>query len=302
MLIPRLLIGTMLGSLCLYSASCDKNHPTTHTATEQPNRHVPLEGQPNFRDLGGYKTSDGKTIVWHKLYRTGSLKELSDADVEKLDDLGIKTVVNFLSDLEVKSEDPDRVPEGTKEIHIPIDPKIGLGEEFMHDLMSARKTGDFSKIPASVNPEIHRALVTDANKEYTRLLNLLAEPSNYPLAFHCSHGVHRTGTASAIILSALGVPWETIQQDYVLSRKLREKQNTKRINELTETYAKSKGIKPEEVDATDIKAFYLLETDYIDGTLEQAVKDYGSMGNYIRNGLGIDEATLTKIKANLLTK
>lgn len=267
-----------------------------------PERHVVLEGEPNFRDLGGYKTKDGKSVVWGKLYRTGSLKKLSDADVQKLDDLGVKTVVNFLSELEVENEDPDRVPDGTKEVYLPIDGSIGLGDEFMKDLMSARKTGDFSKIPASVNPDIHRSLIKDAPKEYASLLNLLADSNNYPLAFHCSHGVHRTGTAAAIILSALGVPWEDIRNDYLLSNKYRAKQNQKRIKELTETFAKSKGVSVSEVDASDIKAFYLLEGGYIDASLEQAVKDYGSMENYIREGLGIDEITLNKIKSNLLTK
>jgi protein-tyrosine phosphatase len=293
----------LLAGLCFMpNSSFAETEVKSNAELPTHKRHIPLDGQPNFRDLGGYKTADGKTLAWGKVYRTGSLKALSDADVQKLDELGIKTVVNFLSDLEVKNEEPDRVPEGTMEIHLPIDGSIGLGDAFMENLMEARKTGDFSKIPASVNPDIHRALVADAKKEYAELLKLLADSNNYPIAYHCSHGVHRTGTATAIILSAAGVPWETIREDYLLSNKYREKQNTKRIKQLTETLAMSKNVSAEEVDATDIKAFYLLEGDYIDGTLTEAVKEYGSMENYIKNGLKIDATTLTKIQSNLLSK
>jgi len=50
-----------------------------------PVRHIDLEGQPNFRDLGGYETVDGRTVVWGQVYRSGELPRLSDGDVAKLD-------------------------------------------------------------------------------------------------------------------------------------------------------------------------------------------------------------------------
>ena len=59
---------------------------------------MPLDGQPNFRDVGGYKTEDGKTVKRGLVYRSGELPRLTDKDVAKLEQLGIKTVVNFLTD------------------------------------------------------------------------------------------------------------------------------------------------------------------------------------------------------------
>ena len=43
-------------------------------------RVVPLEGQTNFRDLGGYRTADGRRVKWGKIYRSGELSRLTDAD------------------------------------------------------------------------------------------------------------------------------------------------------------------------------------------------------------------------------
>jgi protein-tyrosine phosphatase len=60
-------------------------------------RHVPLSGQPNFRDLGGYETADGRRVKWGRVYRSGELSQLSEDDVAKLGDLGIKTVVDLRS-------------------------------------------------------------------------------------------------------------------------------------------------------------------------------------------------------------
>ena len=70
-------------------------------AGEAGERHVPLEGQPNFRDLGGYRTADGRTVRWGEVYRSGELSGLSDADEARLEALGVRSVVNFLTPEEI---------------------------------------------------------------------------------------------------------------------------------------------------------------------------------------------------------
>ncbi len=67
------------------------------------NRHVPLNGQPNFRDLGGYAAKDGRTVKWGRVYRSGELSQLSNDDVGTLGGLGIKAVVDLRSPEEVSA-------------------------------------------------------------------------------------------------------------------------------------------------------------------------------------------------------
>ena len=83
---------------------------------------------------------------------------MTDKDVAKLEQLGIKTVVNFLTDEEIKASGKDRLPRATREISQPIESDGGL----VSAVLEARKTGDFSKVPADLNPEFHRILVNDA--------------------------------------------------------------------------------------------------------------------------------------------
>ena len=66
-------------------------------------RVLPLEGQHNFRDIGGYETADGKTVKTGVLFRSGELHGLTDADVGILEDLGIKTAVSFLTPKEIEA-------------------------------------------------------------------------------------------------------------------------------------------------------------------------------------------------------
>lgn len=75
---------------------CAPSSDGTANSSDTPVRHIQLEGEPNFRDLGGYQTTDGRTVKWRQVFRTGELGKLTDADVEKLEKLELKTMVNFL--------------------------------------------------------------------------------------------------------------------------------------------------------------------------------------------------------------
>jgi protein-tyrosine phosphatase len=66
------------------------------------------------------------------------------------------------------------------------------------------------------------------------------------VVYHCSHGVHRTGTATAILLSALGVPWETVPEDYLLSNKYRVEEVNRRNSDLRLLAADTLLVEPEQ--------------------------------------------------------
>jgi len=198
---------------------------------------------------------------------------------------------------EIVQRGEDRLPEETTLVKNPIKTSA---DDLVIALLDARKTGDFSMVPPDLNREVHRVLALEGRNEYATMIRAVSNPANRPFAFHCSHGVHRTGTAAAILLSALGVPWETVREDYLLSNTYRAEENDKRIKQLTSEAAKTLGIPPEDVDATNIVAFYILQGDYIDGTLEAIEKEYGSMNNYLTKGLGLSQKELWVLREQLL--
>jgi protein-tyrosine phosphatase len=270
----------------------------TPITSPEPERHIALDGQPNFRDLGGYQTVDGRTVSWGEVFRAGELPRLSDNDVARLEELGIRTVVSFLTEAEIEARGPDRLPPGVVEVGLPME--AGNLGALTVVVREARRTGDFSEVSPEINPDIHRRLMIEAREYYAALLREIAEPDNRPLVFHCSHGVHRTGTAAAILLSALGVPWETVRDDYLLSNTLRQEEIDHRLAQLRDLYAENHRIEADEVDTTNMDAFYILQPSYIDAALKQAVEDYGSMTAYIRNGLGISDEEVDELRNQLL--
>ena len=257
-------------------------------------RHIPLTGQSNFRDLGGYSTEGGKTIKTGLVYRSGTLAKLTDEDVEELKTLQIKTVVNFLDEGERTKYGEDKLPEGAVNIFLPI---AGQNNEAA-GILKARSTGDFSDVPVDFNFTIHALLIDQAKEAYAELFHLLANKDNYPIVFHCSHGVHRTGTAAAIILSSLGVPWETVTEDYLLSNKYRKEESAKRIKAL-HAFAEKNGVEDLEQNDANVKAFYILQEEYINGTKTAVEKEYGSFNKYLLN-LGISDEEIKSIRSILI--
>lgn len=258
-------------------------------------RHVVLNGQSNFRDLGNYKTSDNNELKPGMVYRTGTLSKLSDADIQIIASLNIKTVVNFLTEEEINKRGDDRLPEGVRSVYLPI----GGQNNEVADLLVARQDGNFSKIPADFNFEVHAMLTEDGKEEYAQLFHLLADPKNYPIVFHCSHGVHRTGTAAALILSTLGVPWETVREDYLLSNEYRKEEVDKRLEALFLLADENPEIINKEENQNNISAFYVLKGEYVDGTKTAVEENYGSFGNYL-NSIGVSDEEILQIQNNLL--
>ena len=227
-------------------------------AEQVDRRHVELQGQSNFRDVGGYKTKDGRTVKWAQVFRSGELPKLTEQDVEKLGTLPVASVINFLTDQEIEAHGKDRLPEGTRRLSMPIEGMVG---DLSKNIRTAIETADFSHVPADLNLEIHRILIRDAaaRKEYANLLKTASDSENRPLVLHCSHGIHRTGTGTAILLSALGVPWETIREDYLLSNKYREAEVQERLEQLRQLAAANQKIAPEQVEMANFEAFYVLQ-------------------------------------------
>ena len=295
-------IGTLvlvLSAFVIFTTGCGGAPEPEGTSVEStPERHIVLDGQVNFRDLGGYQTTGGRTVKWGQVYRSGELPRLSDRDVATLDGLEIHTVVSFLTEKEIEARGPDRLPDGTVEVALSME--AGNMGELTAVANEARRTGDFSQVSPEINPDIHRRLMVEGRDYYAALFREIADPANRPLVFHCSHGVHRTGTATAILLSALGVPWETIREDYLLSNTYRQEEIDHRLAQLRDLHAENTGVAPEEVDTTNMDAFYILQGAYIDAALDQAVEDYGSMEAYIRDGLGITDEEVEQLKSQLL--
>ena len=117
-------------SVVFVGSGCDRPQENSPKgSSNSPSRLIPLEGQDNFRDMGGYRTADGRTVKGRQVFRSGELPKLADDDVAALDELGVKTVVDFLTGEKIASRGEDRLPDGVRKAPLSMDADIRDGTQ-----------------------------------------------------------------------------------------------------------------------------------------------------------------------------
>jgi protein-tyrosine phosphatase len=240
---------------------------------------VPLEGGSNFRDLGGYRTADGATVRRNAVFRSAHLGGLTGADRNALGRLGVRTVVD-LRGVNEAAETPHLVDGvGCRIVGAHIEP--GVGEKIRDAVASGTAT-----------PHVVMGYMTDHYRDYPRrcapgfrtLFMTLSDGRHRPLVFHCTAGKDRTGFASALLLTLLGVPWDTVIEDYL------------RTNELWIGHI---GRYPE-LDIDTRAAIVEARRPYLEAAFQVVRSDFGSPEAFAEKALGLDRAARERLRADLL--
>lgn len=225
--------------------------------------HLPMDGGYNFRDLGGIKTKDGRYVKWDKFIRSDELGHLTGKDLNYLESLPLKTVVDFRRPDEI-TKLPDLLPPSvTNYVELNItSANLKPGSSTIEDVR------DWMIF-------INEELVTDTviQNTYKEFFKLAQDEKNIPLLFHCSAGKDRTGMGAALILFALNVDEETIFKEHMLSNKY-----------LVEKY------KPIIEKNPELKPQFEVQEAYFKVAIDRIKKDHGSVENYLTNTLGVDIA------------
>src|SRR3990170_8050887 len=174
-------------------------------------RPLPLEGGSNFRDVGGYPAANVKHVRWGKIYRTGAMPKLTDSDYDYLAGLGIEVVCDLRSTEERQLSPTDAQAMGDAR-YVAVDyPASDIFRNLIPSSAAANSLSQSGRVTS-----LYREWPVSLAPQYKALFDgLLAGEA--PLAFHCSAGQGRTGVATALVLTALGVPRDVIYADYHLS-------------------------------------------------------------------------------------
>lgn len=249
---------------------------------------LPLENIYNFRDLGGIKTKNNKRVKWGIFYRSGQISNPSNNDLEYINSLGVKTILDYRSKGEV-NKNPDVKIKGIKYFNISAMPTLDKIEDNM-DLFSFLKSDDnIKKIgdPVDFLCEAYRKMAFNS-KAYRELMLCLQDTSTLPLVQHCTSGKDRTGVGSALILLALGVKEEDVIKDYMESNKYRKTINEKLRQSLGEVASGEK-----------IRTLFNLLMEvrpiYMESLLDGIKEKYTTIDNYFEKEYG-----LTKEKRQIL--
>jgi protein-tyrosine phosphatase len=242
-------------------------------------RIVPLDGASNVRDLGGYRSQDGRAVRWGVLYRSANLAGLTEAGVAAFGALGLGTICDLRHDAE-------------RAVHpTPAACTTGLRVDLLNLLTRQEPEVTRMALGGDAEPAAARALLQSIYRAfpiehapvYAALLKRVSDGAQLPLLFHCTAGKDRTGFGAALILRALGVPMETVMADYVLTNA--HWRGTGRLNGLpADLRSALGGAHPE----------------YLAASFAAIDEHYGSFDAYLDRALGFGPARVQALRDLLL--
>ena len=244
---------------------------------ENPSRWLPMQGCVNFRDLGGYRNSQGQSVRWRRLFRSDALQDMTSGDSTlAIEKLNIGLVVDLRNTNEANRDGRGPLPE--------------LGADYRHfPLLDAR-----GAIPPFTGGDIverlsatYQWLVHNSGDGVAEAVSAIGESLHGGKAavFHCSAGKDRTGLLAALILEVLGVSPETIIDDYMLTDEVVEGivRRIKVIEQNSTPTAQTLAPQPEAFQA-----------------FQQALQEgYGGAEPYLRRQ-GVGDETLERLRNGLL--
>jgi protein-tyrosine phosphatase len=293
---------------------------------------VPQVGVLNFRDIGGYSTAPNrggntKQVRWGMFYRSGGPSAQSNQGF--LTTIGIRTVIDVRSPIEITAASPQWNAAGVNVISSPIFDQGGGGipdpvtprlclpqnvspsdpshhyfafdpicfadqETFFGpngEFLTEFKTAVFRGLVSGVGPPSANFGPTVNAALHTTLLTL-TDASNLPLVWADTNGAGRTGWATAVVLMALGVSEDEAIQDYLLTNVFRAAANTAQLNALVGSGRLGKAVylEPQLYD----------RAEYLQAALDEMRRLYGTFDNYVHQALGITDEQLEQIRENML--
>ncbi|MEV7441492.1 tyrosine-protein phosphatase [Streptomyces sp. NPDC091204] len=242
-------------------------------------RQIKLDGAVNFRDAGGYRTTTGQWVKMGEIYRSDALNKLTANDLAKLERLRVKTVFDLRMEDE-RTKDADKVPAGAT--YVVADVFAGSGS-----FQTLPKTPD-EAVKAMVDAEKAMVGGDGGKKAYTQVFDGIRNDRSRSVLFHCTAGKDRTGWANASLLTALGVPGETVMADYLASNDYRKAADDAVLSHLPAQ------------QAAVYKPLLDVRPEYLDSGYDEVEATYGSFDRYLKDGLGIDSRELRRLKKDLL--
>lgn len=257
-------------------------------AAQERERFLAMEGGRNFRDVGGYRTEDGRTVRWGLLYRSGAMGHLAPSAMARLDQLGIRAIIDLRQTDERRLDQSNWLPMAglgywTRDYTLGGDDKamaqmFGDPEKLTAQGMHAMMAGAYRTMPKQLAPQ------------FRELFARLIAPGKGAVVVNCTAGKDRTGIAAALVLTALGVPYATVREDFLLSN------GAPGMDSLQGSIPPLLARLPADV----VQALIGVQGEYLDAAFDQLRTDHGSVEGYLERELGVGPAEVAALRRRLL--
>ena len=214
----------------------------------------------NMRDLGGYST-ENKKILYGKIIRSNLPNKIKREELNSLEKMGIKTIIDLRNEEEVKRE------------------KSSFEDNQRFKLLHYKIEGGECIPNTCEDVPISYMRMLEGRETIYKIFKTLEEEVG--VLYFCNAGKDRTGVVTALILMTLGVNKKDIITDYALSNIY--------LKDVLKKYEKNK----------EVKKIITPKKEYMEQFLNYFDKKYKTINNYL-NKIGLTEEEINKIKNKYL--
>lgn len=257
----------------------------------QSDPFFPADGIHNLRDYGGYRAADGARVRSGLLFRSGQHMEASDLDLDLIQSLDIRTIID-LRGLSERTSFPCRRHDAFCAEVIAFDGETSSSPPHEAGLDKTDMTAEKARqrmIAVYTRMPVNPAMID----MFSRYFEALATREGGSLV-HCFAGKDRTGIAASLLLHVLGVKHDDIVTEFLRTndaptQHILERQSLPRME------AHYGAIEPEA-----IRNLMGVREEYIDTYWAEVTRDHGSVDSYIEQTLGVDDTRKARLRERLL--
>ncbi len=273
-------------------AHCIPNPQSLIPNTDMHDRLIPFDRILNFRDFGGWETADGAKLARGRLFRSASFHEATEADIEKLDAMNLRFLVDLRRPEERAHEPSKWVSESCRVIF--SDEGAGKGPTLPPHLVALLQSDLSAAATRAYMTDLYREIPYDA-RLISLYRNWFAELEQaHAGVIHCAAGKDRTGIGCALTLFALGVGEDAVFADYEFTNQAVDlERRMPRIQERMEERLARK------LDPEALRPMLGVELGYLHATLDEINARSGSVDAYLSDVLGVGAAEREQLRNKL---
>ncbi|WP_057875088.1 tyrosine-protein phosphatase [Liquorilactobacillus aquaticus] len=252
----------------------------------KPERILNVTNSVNLRELGGYKTHDGRMIQWKKLLRSGDMSRLSNKAAKQLFKYGLNYVIDLRSPFECEMS-PDHLPKHVIYRSYPVYPMGDTGSSDLPivDNEDELYGNDFSEPYATMILSRHSQLAF--RMMFAKLLDNAERAKS--LLFHCAAGKDRTGVACFLVLSALGIDYQIIRRDYLLTNLVYESVDQSDLRKKLQNDDLMDFI-------NEMNSSFYVQGSSLDKARQALIINYGSVREYMHTAMQLSDKDLSDLQ------
>jgi len=253
-------------------------------------RVLVFEGIHNFRDYGGYAARGGR-LARGRLWRSGQHAGASPADLARVRDLDIATVIDLRGDSERAAFPCLRHDDFAGEVLFHPGETASLKGRAAHEEMAdvIRSVDDAREVMVRLYQGMpFRDVLVGTWRLYLETLRSRDGAS----LLHCLAGKDRTGVGVALVHHLLGVHRDDIIDDYLLTNRAG--------NVEARIAAQSRNLSRTGLGEAAMRVILGVDAEYLDAAFAAIRERHGSIEAYAEIALGVGPAQVAAMEARLI--